>query len=61
VRALEENRRNMIGLFDEIRVETITPDEMAAAGLRAEEFANMNTPEDWARIADVSTGSATSD
>ena len=60
VRALEENRRNMIGLFDEIRVETITPDEMAAAGLRVEEFANMNTPDDWARIADLSKRSTKS-
>ena len=61
VRALEENRRSMIGLFDEIRVETITPDEMAAAGLCAEEFANANTPDDWARIEDLSSGSAKSD
>ena len=61
VRALEENRRSLNRLFDEIRMETITPDEMTVAGLRSVEFANMNTPEDWARIADLSKGSATSD
>ena len=60
VRALEENRRSMIGMLGEIRVETITLGEMAAAGLCAEEFANMNTPDDWARIADLSKRSTKS-
>jgi molybdopterin-guanine dinucleotide biosynthesis protein A len=60
VRALQENRRSLIGLFEEIQVEAITPGEMAAAGLRAEEFANMNTPEDWARIAERPKGSTKS-
>jgi molybdopterin-guanine dinucleotide biosynthesis protein A len=50
----------MIGLFEEIRVETITSDEMAVAGVGAEEFANMNTPDDWARIADLSKRSTKS-
>ena len=54
VRALQENRRSLIGLFEEIQVEAITLDEMAAARLGGEELGNINTPEDWARIAERS-------
>jgi molybdopterin-guanine dinucleotide biosynthesis protein A len=57
VRALQQGRRSMIGVFEEIRVEAITPDELAAAGVHVEELANMNTPEDWARIAEQPKGS----
>jgi molybdopterin-guanine dinucleotide biosynthesis protein A len=56
VRALEENRRSIIGILDEIRVDAITPADMAAAGLGGEELTNVNTPEDWARIAEQSNG-----
>jgi len=38
-------------------VETITPDELAAAGLGGKEFSNINTPEDWVRIAEQPKGS----
>ncbi len=55
-RALQEGRRSMIGLFDEVRVEVITQNEMANAGLSEGELSNMNTPEDWARIAEHSEG-----
>ena len=55
-RAIEEGRRSMVSLFDEIQVDVITHDGMASAGLSEEELANMNTPEDWARIAELSKG-----
>ncbi len=52
--AIEEGRRSIIGLLDEVRVEVITHDEMVSAGLSEEELTNMNTPEDWVRIAELS-------
>lgn len=54
--AIEEGRRSIIGLFDEVRVEAITHDEMVSAGLSHEELANANTPEDWERIIEFSKG-----
>jgi molybdopterin-guanine dinucleotide biosynthesis protein A len=54
--AIEEGRRSIIRLLDEVRVEVITHDEMVSAGLSEEEITNMNTPEDWARIAELSKG-----
>jgi len=56
VRALQEGRRSIIRLLDEVRVEVITRDEMAGAGLSAVELVNVNTPGDWARIAELSKG-----
>jgi molybdopterin-guanine dinucleotide biosynthesis protein A len=56
MRGLEENRRSIVGLFDQLRVEAITADELASAGLSAHELANINTPEDWARMAEKLTG-----
>ena len=55
-RALQEGRRSIIGLFDEVRVEAITRDEMVSAGLSKVELVNVNTPEDWARIAELTKG-----
>jgi molybdopterin-guanine dinucleotide biosynthesis protein A len=55
-RAIQEDGRSIIRLFDEVRVEVITHDEMVSAGLREGELVNMNTPEDWARIAELSKG-----
>ena len=55
-RALQEGRRSIIGLFDEVRVEAITRDEMVSAGLSEMELVNLNTPEDWARFAELSNG-----
>jgi molybdopterin-guanine dinucleotide biosynthesis protein A len=55
-RALQEGRRSIIGLFDEVRVEVITRDEMVSAGLSEMELVNLNTPEDWARFAELSNG-----
>ena len=55
-RAIQEGRRSIIGLFDEVRVEVITHDEMVSAGLSEVELVNVNTPEDWARIAELSKG-----
>jgi len=41
-------------------VEAITPEEMTNAGLKVDELANINTPEDWERIAGLSKGSTES-
>jgi molybdopterin-guanine dinucleotide biosynthesis protein A len=60
VRRLQVGRRSMIGVFDEVRVDAITPEEMAAAGLDERELVNVNTPEDWACIAERVKGSAES-
>jgi hypothetical protein len=42
--------------LDEVRVEVITPGELVTAGLSKGELANLNTPEDWARITGLSKG-----
>ncbi len=53
-RAFQEGERSLVRLFDEVRVEAITPEEMKRAGLGEGELTNMNTPEDWARMAGLS-------
>ncbi|MGA3327530.1 MAG: molybdenum cofactor guanylyltransferase [Terriglobia bacterium] len=55
-RAIQEGRRSFIGLFEEIPAEVITHDEMVSAGVSEGELTNVNTPEDWARIAGLSKG-----
>src|SRR5208282_1385285 len=55
-RAVQEGRRSIIGLFDEVPVEVITHDEMVSTGVSEGELTNVNTPEDWARIAELSKG-----
>jgi len=55
-RAIQEGERSIIRLFENLRVEAITHNEMGSAGLRDGELANVNTPEDWARIAVLSKG-----
>jgi molybdopterin-guanine dinucleotide biosynthesis protein A len=60
MRGLQENRRSMVGFFDEVRVEAITSAEMVSAGLRGDDLANINTPEEWARIVERPKGSSES-
>jgi molybdopterin-guanine dinucleotide biosynthesis protein A len=55
-RAMQDGRRSITSLFDEVPVEVITPEQMLSAGLSNEEFTNINTPEDWARVAELSKG-----
>lgn len=55
-RGIQEGRRSIIGLLDEVRVEVITHDEMVSAGLSEVELVNVNTPEDWERIIEFSKG-----
>ena len=55
-RALHEGGRSIIKVLQEIPVEVITSDEMVSAGVSEEELTNMNTPEDWARVAQISKG-----
>lgn len=55
-RAISEGRGSIIGLFDEIRVDVLTQDEMMRAGVGERELANMNTPEEWARLEQFREG-----
>jgi molybdopterin-guanine dinucleotide biosynthesis protein A len=55
-RAMQDGRRSITSLFDEVPVEVITPEQMLSAGLSNEEFTNINTPEDWARVTELSKG-----
>jgi len=50
MRGLHSDRRSIIGRLSEIPVDVITLDEMVRAGLSDEEFVNVNTPEEWARL-----------
>jgi len=54
--ALQKGQRSLVGLLEEIRVETITPEEMRRAGLSETEFTNINTPEEWARLTQLLEG-----
>lgn len=58
-RAFEAAERSIIAAFTTIEVQAITVEEMAAAGLSESELANVNTPEDWARLADWMKGKET--
>src|ERR1019366_1971386 len=55
-RAMQEGWRSIIRLFDEVRVEVISPDDMVSAGLSEVELVNVNTPEDWARSDELAKG-----
>ncbi len=50
VRAFEEGERSITRLLDKVTVNTITQNDMLAAGLSQTELTNVNTPEDWERI-----------
>ncbi len=55
-RAFEAGERSIIRAFATIEVQAITVEEMAAVGLIGSELANVNTPEDWARITQNEKG-----
>jgi molybdopterin-guanine dinucleotide biosynthesis protein A len=55
-RAMQDGRRSITSLFDEVPVEVITPAQMLSAGLSDVELTNMNTPEDWARVTELFKG-----
>ena len=50
--AFEAGERSIISAFATLAVQAITVEEMTAAGLGESEFVNVNTREDWARLAD---------
>lgn len=56
VRSIEAGRRSVIGLLEEVRVDVVTLEDMAGAGLSGMELANMNTPQHWKRIKELSKG-----
>jgi molybdopterin-guanine dinucleotide biosynthesis protein A len=53
---MQNGRHSITSLYDEIPVEVITPEQMVGAGLSEGELTNMNTPEDWARVTELSKG-----
>lgn len=55
-RAIQEGQRSVIRLLDEIRVDVISHEEMMSAGLSEVELVNVNTPEEWARLAQLLEG-----
>jgi molybdopterin-guanine dinucleotide biosynthesis protein A len=54
--AIRQRRLSIVELYDELNPETITPEEMAPIGLSEAEFANVNTPEEWARLLQLMEG-----
>lgn len=52
--ALQQGERSVVKLLEHIRVEEITSGEMQSAGVREAELMNVNTPDDWARVAGLS-------
>jgi molybdopterin-guanine dinucleotide biosynthesis protein A len=48
---LHDGRLRIIDLLKELGTGEITPEELTAAGLSQAEFANVNTPEEWAQAA----------
>lgn len=50
--SFEAGERSIISAFATLTVQAITVEDMAAAGLSESELANVNTPEEWARLAD---------
>jgi molybdopterin-guanine dinucleotide biosynthesis protein A len=55
-RAFQEGGRSIVKVLEEVHVEVITHDELVAAGVGEGELTNINTLEDWARIAEISNG-----
>ena len=55
-RAIEQHRLSIVELLDELNLEVITPKEMVSIGLSEAEFVNVNTPEEWARMAILHEG-----
>ena len=55
-RAIQEHRLSIVELFEKLHPEAITSDELASIGLSEAEFLNVNTPEEWARLARLSEG-----
>lgn len=56
LRAIQDGQRSLIRLYPELKVEAITCDEMRAAGVSDAALTNVNTPEDYARLAALANG-----
>ncbi len=48
--ALEAGKPGVIDVLPDLRVDVITSEQIAAAGLSDEIFENVNTPEDWQNV-----------
>lgn len=55
-RAIEAGERSIIASFAALSVEAITPQDLAHADILETELANINTPEDWARLHELAEG-----
>ena len=56
-RALNEGRLSIQDLLSRLEVDALTPEIMANAGIDSDEFANVNTPQDWEGITTRAAGS----
>lgn len=54
VRAFEAGERSLVRILDSVKVDAITPGDMRDAGLSPMELTNVNTPEDWDRVLEIS-------
>ena len=50
-RAICLRRLGVVKLLEEIHPDFITLEGMAVAGIGGDEFVNMNTPQEWSRLA----------
>lgn len=48
--AIRAGERRIISFFPEVRVRTVSPEEVLAIDPRLESFRNVNTPDDWAAV-----------
>jgi len=58
-RLLEEGRRQIIAFFPEVRARYVGEDEIDRYDPLRLSFVNVNTPQDWARVKDEFSDSAT--
>jgi molybdopterin-guanine dinucleotide biosynthesis protein A len=54
--ALRAGKLSVRSALDELDVDALTRAQLAAAGIRPEEFANVNTPEEWDDIKSSRSG-----
>jgi len=45
--AIRAGKRRIVSFFPQVRVRTVTPEEIAPIDPRLESFRNLNTPEEW--------------
>ncbi len=48
--AIRSGERRIVSFFPQVRVRTVSPEEVLPIDPRLESFRNVNTPEDWAAV-----------